>query len=451
MSDKLRVGILGGTGMVGQRFISLLENHPWFEVVVIAASPRSAGKTYEEAVGGRWKMQTPMPEAVKKIVVRNVNEVENVSKDVDFVFSAVDMTKEEIKKIEEEYAKTETPVVSNNSAHRWTPDVPMIVPEINPEHLEVIESQKKRLGTKRGFVCVKPNCSIQSYAPALTAWRKFEPTVVVATTYQAISGAGKTFKDWPEMEHNIIPYIGGEEEKSEQEPLRLWGKVVDGKIEKAQTPLITSQCIRVPVLDGHTAAAFVNFKQKPTKEELIQALVEFKGAPQELNLPSAPKQFIQYLEEDDRPQVALDVNYENGFGVSIGRLREDSYFDWKFDHYLVVEKWYDDRIFDPYQWEFIDGTIEFSETPEKAVQRVVEEKTGLSVLVDKPLYTWGFTVGEVCSVGIAFECTSQSEEVILAEDLNDFKWVTKEELSEVITNQAVLKDIEEMKSEMCMS
>ena len=294
MSDKLRVGILGGTGMVGQRFISLLENHPWFEVVVIAASPRSAGKTYEEAVGGRWKMQTPMPEAVKKIVVKNVNEVENVSKDVDFVFSAVDMTKEEIKKIEEEYAKTETPVVSNNSAHRWTPDVPMIVPEINPEHLEVIESQKKRLGTKRGFVCVKPNCSIQSYAPALTAWRKFEPTVVVATTYQAISG------------------------------------VVDGKIEKAQTPLITSQCIRVPVLDGHTAAAFVNFKQKPTKEELIQALVEFKGAPQELNLPSAPKQFIQYLEEDDRPQVALDVNYENGFGVSIGRLREDSYFDWKF-------------------------------------------------------------------------------------------------------------------------
>ena len=261
MSDKLRVGILGGTGMVGQRFISLLENHPWFEVVVIAASPRSAGKTYEEAVGGRWKMQTPMPEAVKKIVVKNVNEVENVSKDVDFVFSAVDMTKEEIKKIEEEYAKTETPVVSNNSAHRWTPDVPMIVPEINPEHLEVIESQKKRLGTKRGFVCVKPNCSIQSYAPALTAWRKFEPTVVVATTYQAISGAGKTFKDWPEMEHNIIPYIGGEEEKSEQEPLRLWGKVVDGKIEKAQTPLITSQCIRVPVLDGHTAAAFVNFNQ----------------------------------------------------------------------------------------------------------------------------------------------------------------------------------------------
>lgn len=330
MSDKLKVGILGGTGMVGQRFISLLENHPWFEVTTIAASPRSAGKTYEEAVGGRWKMQKPMPEAVKNIVVKNVNDIEAVSSEVDFVFSAVDMTKEEIKKIEEDYAKTETPVVSNNSAHRWTPDVPMIVPEVNPEHLEVIESQKKRLGTKRGFICVKPNCSIQSYAPALTAWRKFEPTLVVATTYQAISGAGKTFKDWPEMEHNIIPYIGGEEEKSEQEPLRIWGKVENGQIVKADGPLITSQCIRVPVLDGHTAAVFVNFKQKPTKEELIQALVEFKGPPQELGLPNAPKQFIQYLEEDDRPQVALDVNYENGFGVSIGRLRKDAYFDWKF-------------------------------------------------------------------------------------------------------------------------
>ncbi len=330
MSDKLKVGILGGTGMVGQRFISLLENHPWFEVTAIAASPRSAGKTYEEAVGGRWKMQTPMPEAVKKIVVKNVNDVEEVSSAVDFVFSAVDMTKEEIRDIEEAYAKTETPVVSNNSAHRWTPDVPMVVPEINPEHLEVIESQKQRLGTKRGFIVVKPNCSIQSYTPALTAWKKFEPTLVVATTYQAISGAGKTFAEWPEMEHNIIPYIGGEEEKSEQEPLRIFGKVVDGKIEKAETPLITTQCIRVPVLDGHTAAVFVNFAKKPTKEELIQALVEFRGLPQELELPNAPKQFIQYLEDDNRPQVALDVNYENGFGVSIGRLREDSHFDWKF-------------------------------------------------------------------------------------------------------------------------
>ncbi len=275
-------------------------------------------------------MQTPMPEAVKKIVVKNVNDVEEVSSTVDFVFSAVDMTKEEIRDIEEAYAKTETPVVSNNSAHRWTPDVPMVVPEINPEHLEVIESQKERLGTKRGFIVVKPNCSIQSYTPALTAWKKFEPTLVVATTYQAISGAGKTFTEWPEMEHNIIPYIGGEEEKSEQEPLRIFGTVVDGKIEKAETPLITTQCIRVPVLDGHTAAVFVNFAKKPTKEELIQALIEFRGLPQELELPNAPKQFIQYLEDDNRPQVALDVDYENGFGVSIGRLREDSHFDWKF-------------------------------------------------------------------------------------------------------------------------
>ena len=330
MSNKLKAGILGGTGMVGQRFISLLENHPWFEVAAIAASPRSAGKTYEEAVGGRWKMQTPMPEAVKKMVVKNVNDIEAVSSEVDFVFSAVDMTKEEIKAIEEAYAKTETPVVSNNSAHRWTPDVPMVVPELNPEHLEVIASQKKRLGTEKGFIAVKPNCSIQSYTPALTAWKKFEPELVVATTYQAISGAGKTFKDWPEMEHNIIPFIGGEEEKSEKEPLRIWGKVENGEIVPADGPLITSQCIRVPVLDGHTAAVFVNFKQKPTKEELIQALVEFKGVAQELNLPSAPKQFIQYLEEDNRPQVTLDVNYENGMGVSIGRLREDAYFDWKF-------------------------------------------------------------------------------------------------------------------------
>ena len=330
MDQKLKVGILGGTGMVGQRFISLLENHPWFEVTTIAASPRSAGKTYEEAVGGRWKMQKPMPEAVKNIVVKNVNDIEAVSSEVDFVFSAVDMTKEEIKKIEEDYAKTETPVVSNNSAHRWTPDVPMIVPEVNPEHLEVIESQKKRLGTKRGFICVKPYCSIQSYAPALTAWRKFEPTLVVATTYQAISGAGKTFKDWPEMEHNIIPYIGGEEEKSEQEPLRVLGKVENGEIVKAELPKITCQCIRVPVLNGHTAAVFINFEKKPTKEQLIEKLVNFKGFPQEAELPSAPKQFIQYFEEDNRPQVTLDVDYENGMGVSIGRLREDTMFDFKF-------------------------------------------------------------------------------------------------------------------------
>ena len=328
--SKLKVGILGGTGMVGQRFISLLENHPWFEVVAIAASPRSAGKTYEEAIAGRWKMATPMPEAVKNIVVQNVNEVEDVSKNVDFVFSAVDMTKEEIKAIEEAYAKAETPVVSNNSAHRWTPDVPMVVPEINPEHLEVIHSQRERLGTKRGFIVVKPNCSIQSYTPALHALRDYEPEVVVATTYQAISGAGKTFADWPEMVDNVIPYIGGEEEKSEQEPLRIWGKVVDGKIEKATTPIITTQCIRVPVTDGHTAAVFVKFKKKPSKDAIIKAWREYKGIPQELDLPSAPKQFIQYCEEDNRPQTKTDRDFENGMGISIGRLREDIVYDYKF-------------------------------------------------------------------------------------------------------------------------
>ena len=330
MEQKLRVGILGATGMVGQRFISLLENHPWFEVVTLAASPRSAGKTYEEAVGGRWKMDTPMPEAVKKLVVMNVNDVEHVASTVDFVFSAVDMSKDEIKAIEEAYAKTETPVVSNNSAHRWTPDVPMVVPEINPEHFDVIEFQKKRLGTKRGFIAVKPNCSIQSYAPVLTAWKEFEPYEVVATTYQAISGAGKTFKDWPEMEGNIIPFIAGEEEKSEQEPLRIWGKIENGVIVKATEPKITCQCIRVPVLNGHTAAVFVKFRKKPTKEQLIEKLENFKGLPQELNLPSAPKQFIRYMTEDNRPQVTLDVNYENGMGINVGRLREDTIYDWKF-------------------------------------------------------------------------------------------------------------------------
>ncbi|SET71496.1 aspartate-semialdehyde dehydrogenase [Lacrimispora sphenoides] len=330
MEKRLRVGVLGATGMVGQRFISLLENHPWYEVVTVAASPRSAGRTYEEAVGGRWKMTTPMPETVKNLIVMNVNEVEAVAASVDFVFSAVDMTKEEIKAIEEAYAKTGTPVVSNNSAHRWTPDVPMVVPEINPEHFEVIEDQKKRLGTDRGFIVVKPNCSIQSYAPVLTAWKEFEPYEVVATTYQAISGAGKTFKDWPEMVENIIPYIGGEEEKSEQEPLRLWGKIENGEIVKASEPVITCQCIRVPVLNGHTAAVFVKFRKKPTKEELIDRIVNFKGLPQELELPSAPKQFIQYLEEDNRPQVTLDVDFEKGMGISVGRLREDSVYDYKF-------------------------------------------------------------------------------------------------------------------------
>ena len=330
MEKKLRVGILGATGMVGQRFITLLENHPWFEVVCVAASPRSEGKTYEEAVDGRWKMTEPLSDRIKKMVVKNVNNIEEISKEVDFVFSAVDMTKDEIKVIEEAYAKAEVPVVSNNSAHRWTPDVPMVVPEINPEHLEVIESQKKRLGTKRGFIVVKPNCSIQSYTPALHALKEFEPETVVATTYQAISGAGKTFKDWPEMVDNVIPYIGGEEEKSEQEPLRLWGHIENGEIVKANTPVITTQCLRVPVSDGHTAAVFVNFKKKPTKEQILKAWKEFKGVPQELELPSAPKQFINYHEEDNRQQAKLDRDFENGMGVSMGRLREDKIYDYKF-------------------------------------------------------------------------------------------------------------------------
>ena len=332
MSEKLRVGILGATGMVGQRFIALLENHPWFHVALVAASPRSAGKTYEQAVEGRWKMDTPIPADVAKLVLKNVNEVEAVASEVDFVFSAVDMSKDQIREIEEAYARTETPVVSNNSAHRWTPDVPMVVPEINPDHFAVIKYQKERLGTRRGFIAVKPNCSIQSYAPVLSAWKKFEPTEAVVSTYQAISGAGKNFKDWPEMVGNIIPFISGEEEKSEKEPLRIWGYVDDAKkcIVPSEDMKITSQCIRVPVLYGHTATVFVNFRQKPTKEQLIEAMESFRGLPQELALPSAPKQFIQYLTEDNRPQVALDVDFERGFGVSVGRLREDSIFDWKF-------------------------------------------------------------------------------------------------------------------------
>ena len=327
---KLKAGILGATGMVGQRFISLLENHPWFEVAAVAASPRSAGKTYAEAVGDRWKMDTPMPAAVKDMIVMNVNDIEAVAAKVDFCFSAVDMTKEEIKAIEEAYAKAEVPVVSNNSAHRWTPDVPMIVPELNPEHTDVIEFQKKRLGTKKGFVAVKPNCSIQSYTPALFALSEFEPETVVATTYQAISGAGKNFKDWPEMIDNVIPYIGGEEEKSEQEPLRIWGHIENGEIVKAASPVITTQCIRVPVTNGHMAAVFVNFKKKPTKEQILEKWATFKGVPQELELPSAPKQFIHYFEEDNRPQTKLDRDTEGGMAVCMGRLREDKIYQYKF-------------------------------------------------------------------------------------------------------------------------
>ncbi len=330
MKEKLRVGVLGATGMVGQRFVSLLENHPWYQVVTVAASPRSAGKTYEEAVGGRWKLDNPMPESVKKLVVKDLHNIEDVVADVDFVFSAVDMTKDEIRAIEEAYAKAEVPVVSNNSAHRWTPDVPMMIPELNPEHAEVIEYQKKRLGTKRGFIAVKPNCSIQSYTPAFHALREFGVKTAVVTTYQAISGAGKTFKDWPEMIDNVIPYIGGEEEKSEQEPLKIWGKIEDGVIKKAEGPVITSQCIRVPVTNGHTAAVFVSFEKKPTKEEIIERWRSFEGEPQRLGLPSAPKPFLKYFEEDDRPQAKLDRDYENGMGVTLGRLREDTVFDYKF-------------------------------------------------------------------------------------------------------------------------
>jgi aspartate-semialdehyde dehydrogenase len=330
MSEKLKVGILGATGMVGQRFVSLMENHPWYEIAVLAASERSAGKSYEEALGGRWSIETPLPEKYKGMIVQNINEVDDICSKVDFVFSAVNMPKEEIKKIEETYAKHEIPVVSNNSAHRWTPDVPMILPEINPGHIEVIDAQKKRLGTKRGFIAVKPNCSIQSYTPVLEAWKEFEPYEVIVTTYQAISGAGKNFDSWPEMVGNVIPYISGEEEKSEREPLRIWGRVKNGEIVPATVPKITSQCIRVPVLYGHTAAVFVKLKKQATKEQLIQKMNEFKGEPQDLDLPSAPKQFIKYLEEDDRPQVLKDVNYEHGMGVTVGRLRPDSIFDWKF-------------------------------------------------------------------------------------------------------------------------
>ena len=332
MSDKLKVGILGATGMVGQRFISLLDNHPWFEVVTLAASSRSEGQRYEDAVGDRWKIEKPMPERVKDIKVMNVKDVEKVASTVDFLFSAVDMTKEEIRAIEEEYAKTETPVVSNNSAHRWTADVPMVIPEINCDHFEIIEAQKKRLGTKRGFIAVKPNCSIQSYVPAIEAWKEFEPYECVVTTYQAISGAGKDFNSWPEMVENIIPYIGGEEEKSEQEPFRIWGHadMEKGEIVKSDDIRISCQCLRVPVLNGHTAAAFIKFRKNPTKEQLIEKLESYRGFPQEEKLPMAPEQFIKYFEEDDRPQVKADVNRDKGMGISIGRIRKDSIYDYKF-------------------------------------------------------------------------------------------------------------------------
>lgn len=329
--ETYKVGIIGGTGMVGQRFVTLIANHPWFELAVIAASPRSAGKTYVEAVGGRWAMAQPIPDCVRGMVVLNAEaDVAQIASQVDFVFSAVDMKKDEIKALEEAYAKAECPVVSNNSAHRWTPDVPMVVPELNHEHIAVIDAQRKRLGTSRGFIAVKSNCSIQSYVPALHPLRVFGLEKVLVCTYQAISGAGKTFETWPEMVDNLIPHIGGEEEKSEEEPLKVWGKVENGVIVKAQSPAITAQCLRVPVSDGHTAAAFVTFSNKPSEQKIKQLWSTYRGRPQELRLPTAPKQFLHYFEEDDRPQARLDRDLEGGMAVSVGRLRPDTQYDYKF-------------------------------------------------------------------------------------------------------------------------
>lgn len=328
---QYNVGIIGATGMVGQRFSLLLENHPWFHVVALAASGRNRGKTYAEACEGRWKMKVPMAEKYKDMFLLDATEdAEKIASMVDFVFCAVDMQKEEIRALEERYAKLECPVCSNNSAHRMTPDVPMIIPEINPDHAEIIPAQRKRLGTKHGFIAVKSNCSIQSYVPALTALLDFEPQQLTVCTYQAISGAGKTFDSWPEMIDNVIPFIGGEEEKSEKEPMKVWGCVAGDHIEHATLPHITAQCLRVAASDGHMAAAFVTFKNKPSKEEMIARWNSFSGRAQELKLPSAPKQFITYFEEENRPQTRLDRDLEDGMGISVGRLREDSVFDYKF-------------------------------------------------------------------------------------------------------------------------
>ncbi len=329
---QYKVGVIGATGMVGQRFVTLMEHHPWFRLTVVAASGRSAGKTYEEAIGDRWAMDTPMPQEAKNLIVLNAQEdVDKIAGLVDFVFCAVDMKKGEILALEERYARHECPVVSNNSANRWTPDVPMVVPEINPGHLQVIEAQRRRLGTARGFIAVKSNCSIQSYVPALHPLKEaFGLKRVLACTYQAISGAGKTFKTWPEMVDNLIPYIGGEEEKSEREPLKVWGKVENGVIVTADSPAITSQCLRVPVSNGHTAAVFVDFERKPTEEEIKALWASYKGRAQELELPTAPKQFIHYFEEPDRPQARLDRELEGGMAISVGRLRPDTQYDYKF-------------------------------------------------------------------------------------------------------------------------
>ncbi|AAK78009.1 aspartate-semialdehyde dehydrogenase [Clostridium acetobutylicum] len=328
--NKLRVGLIGGTGMVGQRFACLLKDHPWFEVTLIAASKKSAGLTYEEAVKDRWKMNEPIPEGVKNLIVKDAFDVDEISSMVDFVFCAISLNKEETRLLEEDYAKHEMPVISNNSANRYVQDVPVLIPEINNNHTEIIDIQKKRLGTKRGFISVKPNCSIQSYVPPISALLKYEPETILACTYQAISGAGKTFKECPEILDNVIPYIKGEEEKSENEPLKIWGKIENNKIVNASSPLITTQCIRVPVTDGHLAAVFVNFKTKPSKQEIIDAWENFKAPECALNLPSAPKKFLHYFDEPDRPQTKLDRDFENGMGITMGRLREDKLFQYKF-------------------------------------------------------------------------------------------------------------------------
>lgn len=330
MDKKLKVGLLGGTGFVGQRLVTLLSDHPYFEIAVIAASENSVGKTYFDAVNSRWKLDVPMPESVKNIVIKNINEVDLISSEVDFVFCAVNMPADEIREIEEKYAKTETPVISNNSAHRGTSDVPMVIPELNSDHFELINAQRKRLGTKKGFIVVKPNCSIQSYVPAISALMQYKPKKILVCTYQAISGSGKIFSDWPEISDNVIPYIGGEEEKSEQEPLKIWGHIENDKVVNAVEPIISTQCIRVPVSDGHLAAVYVSFEDKPSKEAIIEHWANFKGKPQVLKLPNAPEQFLTYFEENDRPQTGLDRNIEKGMGIAIGRLREDNLFDYKF-------------------------------------------------------------------------------------------------------------------------
>ncbi len=330
MSDKLRVGVVGATGMVGQRFVTLLADHPWFEVTAVAASERSAGKSYAEAVRDRWAMGVPVPGPIAAMTVKDASQVDAVSRMVDFVFCAVDMPKDRTRELEDMYAKAETPVVSNNSAHRGTPDVPVVMPEVNSEHFAALEAQKRRLGSKRGFIVAKPNCSLQSYVPAIHPLREFAPQKVVVSTYQAISGAGKTFKDWPEMVDNVIPFIGGEEEKSENEPLKIWGTLKGGEIVPAKEPVITSQCIRVPVTDGHMAAVFISFGKKPSRERVLEAWRDYRAKPQALSLPSAPKPFLRYFEENDRPQTRLDRDFEKGMGVTVGRLREDRILDYRF-------------------------------------------------------------------------------------------------------------------------